>query len=88
MKISAGVWHWLEAALLSFALAAPATALDPRLSLRQYVHTSWTKMEGKPLPAVSALAQTTDGYLWLGTDDGLLRFDGLRFSAQGPEGGY
>lgn len=62
------------------ALAAPAFGLDPRLSLHQYVHRSWTQGEAAQVPAVNALAQTTDGYLWLGTNRGLLRFDGLKFS--------
>jgi len=48
------------------------------LRLDQLVHTSWTAQAGAP-GAIHALAQTADGYLWLGTDAGLFRFDGVRF---------
>ncbi|ANH67587.1 sensor histidine kinase [Mitsuaria sp. 7] len=41
-------------------------------------HTTWTLKDGMPGP-VMAIAQTTDGYLWLGTGAGLFRFDGVRF---------
>lgn len=61
-------------------MAGPAFGLDPRLSLRQYLHKSWTQIDGAQMPGVNALAQTADGYLWLGTSRGLLRFDGLKFS--------
>jgi signal transduction histidine kinase/ligand-binding sensor domain-containing protein len=62
-------------------LVCPATAfsLDPNISIPEYLHTSWTQEEGSSLPAIQSLAQTTDGYLWLGTGHGLIRFDGLRF---------
>ena len=54
--------------LLLALLAAPSLfALNPNLSLSQYLHTSWTQEEGSALPAIEALAQTADGYLWLGT---------------------
>jgi signal transduction histidine kinase/ligand-binding sensor domain-containing protein len=60
-------------------LAAPAFALDPHKAITQLVHTAWTEQEGAP-GYVEALAQTTDGYLWLGTRRGLYRFDGVRFT--------
>lgn len=53
--------------------------LDRSLSTFQYLHTSWTQEEGGALPAIQAMAQTADGYLWLGTSNGLIRFDGMRF---------
>jgi signal transduction histidine kinase/streptogramin lyase len=55
------------------------SALDPRLTPAQYLHVSWTQEQGNALPEIRALAQTADGYLWLGTDAGLVRFDGMRF---------
>ena len=67
----------LAAAILMLAFAGDALCLDPRLRLTQYVHTSWTQSEGSLVPGVYAVAQTADGYLWLGTARGLLRFDGL-----------
>ncbi len=48
---------------------------------------SWQKEQGLPQSPVRALAQTHDGYLWIGSDDGLARFDGLRFVAFGIQEG-
>ena len=48
---------------------------------------SWQKEQGLPQSPVRALAQTHDGYLWVGSDDGLARFDGLRFVAFGIQEG-
>lgn len=56
----------------------PALALDPARSIGQFHHTRWTAEEGAPW-GVNALAQTPDGYLWLGSDAGLFRFDGMTF---------
>jgi signal transduction histidine kinase/ligand-binding sensor domain-containing protein len=53
-------------------------ALDPALDVSQYVHTSWKIRDGFARGTIQAIAQTQDGYLWLGTDFGLLRFDGVR----------
>ncbi len=55
-----------------------ALALDPSLDVSQYAHTSWTSRDGFLPGAVYAMAQTPDGYLWLGTPSGVLRFDGVR----------
>src|SRR5258705_219199 len=55
-----------------------AFALDPALDVSQYAHKAWTIREGFFKGVVVAVAQTTDGYLWLGTEFGLLRFDGVR----------
>jgi signal transduction histidine kinase/ligand-binding sensor domain-containing protein/CheY-like chemotaxis protein/HPt (histidine-containing phosphotransfer) domain-containing protein len=56
-----------------------AAALDPSLQTSQYVLDNWQLPEGLPQNTVQALAQTADGYLWIGTQDGLARFDGVRF---------
>jgi signal transduction histidine kinase/ligand-binding sensor domain-containing protein len=55
-----------------------ASALDPSLAIDQYAHTAWTVREGFSKGTIIAIAQTQDGYLWLGTEFGLLRFDGVR----------
>jgi signal transduction histidine kinase/ligand-binding sensor domain-containing protein len=55
-----------------------ASALDPSLDISQYAHTSWKIREGFSKGRVTSIAQTPDGYLWLGTEFGLLRFDGVR----------
>jgi signal transduction histidine kinase/ligand-binding sensor domain-containing protein len=59
--------------------AAPIEALNPSQPLSRYVHQAWTTDQGLPENSVYAVAQTRDGFLWLGTDEGLVRFDGLRF---------
>jgi signal transduction histidine kinase/ligand-binding sensor domain-containing protein len=56
-----------------------AQALDPEQRITQYSLTQWGHRDGLPSTAIYAIAQTPDGFLWLGTSDGLVRFDGLRF---------
>ena len=68
------------AVLLALVSAAPATALDPQRSPRQYALRSWTKRDGLPGAWVSAVLASRTGYLWLATSDGLVRFDGVRFA--------
>ena len=53
-------------------------ALDPSLDVNQYAHTAWRSRDGFANGQISAIAQTPDGYLWLGTEFGLFRFDGVR----------
>jgi ligand-binding sensor domain-containing protein/signal transduction histidine kinase len=60
-------------------LALPAHAVDPNRAISQYIRERWGSERGFPGGVVSAIAQTTDGYLWIGTDKGLIRFDGVSF---------
>ena len=62
-----------------------ASALDPNQAITQYVHESWDDDSGLPQNSVLALAQTPDGYLWIGTEDGLVFFDGVRFTRVGTQ---
>ena len=55
-----------------------AFALDPSLDVSQYAHTSWKIRDGFSKGDIHSIAQTPDGYLWLGTEFGLLRFDGVK----------
>jgi ligand-binding sensor domain-containing protein len=55
-----------------------AFALDPKLDINQYAHTAWKIREGFSKGQILSIVQTPDGYLWLGTEFGLLRFDGVR----------
>jgi signal transduction histidine kinase/ligand-binding sensor domain-containing protein len=64
-----------------------AFALDPSLDISQYAHTSWKIRDGFVRGAIFAIAQTPDGYLWLGTESGLVRFDGVRAVPWQPPGG-
>lgn len=64
----------LNALFFPAVLAAP----DPSLDISQYAHTAWTFRNGFLTGAVYTIAQTPDGYLWLGTQTGVYRFDGVR----------
>src|SRR5260370_12747341 len=77
----------VNSAAIACAFALPLSALDPNKTISQFTHTSWSAKDGIPGP-VQAIAQTPDGYLWLGTPAGLYRFDGLHFiSWEAPPGG-
>jgi signal transduction histidine kinase/ligand-binding sensor domain-containing protein len=63
---------------LGALFCAPALALDPSLDISQYAHTARTFRNGFLSGAVYTIAQSADGYLWLGTQTGVYRFDGVR----------
>jgi diguanylate cyclase (GGDEF)-like protein len=65
--------------LLAAFLAARAFALDPTRALTQARLSVWTSDSGLPQNTIDAIVQTRDGYLWIGTEEGLVRFDGVRF---------
>ena len=65
-------------AYLLLAWCPSAFALNPALEISQYAHTSWYMRDGFPKSQITSIAQTHDGYLWLGTEFGLIRFDGVR----------
>ncbi|MCP5049386.1 MAG: hypothetical protein GY940_19605 [bacterium] len=60
-------------------LSSSLPALDPSKKITQYVHQNWGLEDGLPQLTVRSLTQTRDGYLWFGTEGGLVRFDGVRF---------
>jgi signal transduction histidine kinase/CheY-like chemotaxis protein/ligand-binding sensor domain-containing protein len=60
--------------------ATVAWASDSAKFVKQYVHNSWTSDEGLPENAVLAITQTSDGYMWFGTLEGLARFNGRQFT--------
>jgi hypothetical protein len=60
--------------------AATAAALDPDRSISQYVHEAWQIDDGLPQSSVMAIVQAENGYLWLATQEGVVRFDGLAFT--------
>ena len=77
---------WTVLRLLLIALfCTSASALDRERAISQFHHTSWRASDGAP-SQISALAQTTDGYLWIGSARGLFRFDGVRFEPYEPPG--
>ncbi len=61
-------------------VATPAYAQNGRDLLSEYSQTSWTDGDGVRLGIVTGLAQDRDGYLWVASSAGLLRFDGVRFT--------
>jgi ligand-binding sensor domain-containing protein len=67
-------------ALAGLCAPRPAAALDPRKLITQYGHDVWRIEEGLPHGTIKTFAQTRDGYLWIGTEEGLVRFDGVRFT--------
>ena len=58
----------------------PLSGLDSHKAITQYGLDRWTRTDGLPQNTVSAITQTRDGYLWFGTEEGLVRFDGVRFT--------
>lgn len=68
------------------AAAQPAAALNPDKRLTQYGHTAWRVLDGY-LASPTSIAQTTDGYIWIGTRNGVLRFDGIKFTPWTPPEG-
>src|ERR1035441_8064838 len=62
-----------------FPLCAGASG-NPAMAMSQYVQHAWGVEAGLPDGSVMALAQTADGYLWIGSEGGLVRFDGSRFT--------
>src|ERR1700751_2263272 len=56
-----------------------ANALNPTSSFEEYTATTWSHRDGLLSTFIRSIVQTADGYIWLGTTDGLFRFDGVRF---------
>lgn len=54
-------------------------ALDPSKKIHQYIQRSWQTIDGLPQNSAHSLAQTDDGYVWIATQEGLARFDGVSF---------
>ncbi len=71
--------RWTLVGIALAGLVNDASALDPNRLPSQHVRGQWTAETGFPGGAVNGIAQTPDGYLWIGTDRGLLRFDGFNF---------
>ena len=89
-----GLWTWLSAGLAIVCFAKPAAGLGSNKAISQYLRDHWGTEQGFAGGPVYAFAQTRDGYLWIGTEKGLIRFDGLHFhlydsadSAMFPAGG-
>jgi ligand-binding sensor domain-containing protein/signal transduction histidine kinase len=77
------VWRFALAGVAALHLwqASPALGLDPAQSIFQFNCQNWTRQNGLPADKINAITQTKDGYLWLATRNGLVRFDGLDFKS-------
>jgi len=84
VKVSPGQMHrlnYFRVAVVLLLLAGTRTpALDANKNLKEFGHQTWLTENGLPQNTVQAIVQTHDGYLWIGTQDGLARFDGLNFT--------
>ncbi|HLJ25765.1 MAG TPA: two-component regulator propeller domain-containing protein [Candidatus Angelobacter sp.] len=82
MKTFYSCVHWSVLLILAglFSFASVAEALDPHKAITQYIHTVWGADNGLPNGNSMVMAQTGDGYLWVGTFSGLFRFDGITFT--------
>ena len=72
---------WRACAWLTLALGCAGTALglDPNHKLTQYLHRTWQTQAGLAQASIYVVTQTHDGYLWVGTQSGIVRFDGVEF---------
>ncbi len=73
MLVVAAVLVW------QFGGAPDLHALDPEKAVTQYIIENWNEETGLPVNSVRTLLQTGDGYIWIGTEEGLVRFGGARF---------
>jgi len=73
------LWLAFAAVCLVTVANAPAYAIDPNRAMSQYVRQRWGTESGFPKGPVYSITQTADGYLWIGTEAGLVRFDGVKF---------
>jgi len=71
---------WIAIGALSIGGVVTGSALEPTTPLAEYGRQSWVMENGLPQNSVHALVQTRDGFLWLGTEAGLVRFDGIAFT--------
>jgi len=79
--------HVIRAGAGLLACCVCAFALDPSLDVSQYAHKAWKISEGFAKGTLHVVAQSPDGYLWLATEAGLLRFDGVRTVEWQPPAG-
>ncbi len=70
----------IRALFLLLLWVGPAVALDPARPLSQFTHEMWSTENGLPQNTVHAITQTSDGFIWIATEEGLARFDGFSFT--------
>jgi signal transduction histidine kinase/ligand-binding sensor domain-containing protein len=75
------------AVVIVWLFAGEAYAVNPDRRISQYAHTAWRMQEGAFDGVPNAIVQTSDGYIWIGTESGLIRFDGVKFTPWNPPSG-
>ena len=80
MRLLSRIPYLLFILLLLPGISGPLVALDSHRELSQLRQEMWLTENGLPQNTVHAIAQTLDGYIWMGTEEGLARFDGVKFS--------
>ncbi len=78
LKYLSPIWSVVAVGVV-LCCAVPAPALEPGQGYRQLGIDTWDSHDGLPQNTVQAVLRTHDGYVWLGTQAGLVRFDGVRF---------
>jgi ligand-binding sensor domain-containing protein/two-component sensor histidine kinase len=81
IKLKIDIIAFIVGILSYLFLNSPILALDPNRPITQYGYSFWTIKHGLPDTTIWSIAQTLDGYIWLGTPAGLVRFDGVRFTS-------
>jgi ligand-binding sensor domain-containing protein/signal transduction histidine kinase len=71
---------WILGLLLLLLAGVPALALDPTRSLSQFNASVWLTENGLPQNTVHSITQAKEGYVWIATEEGLARFDGIKFT--------
>lgn len=74
----------LAALVICLLASVDALALDPRKAITQYRRDSWTLAHGLPHSSINRISQDSEGYLWMSTFGGAVRFDGVRFESLTP----
>ncbi len=79
-RLNAGsTWQLLTLVILVSFFWCHLWGLDPHQTVDRYMVDQWEMFDGLPANTVRAITQTPDGYLWVGTSKGLVRFDGMKF---------
>jgi signal transduction histidine kinase/ligand-binding sensor domain-containing protein len=86
ISLSPNIWRCCWILLLALVLCTGWLAADTDRRVEQFAHTSWGEDDGAP-GDIRSITQTTDGYLWLASGEGLIRFDGTTFEHYQPQGG-
>src|SRR5260370_14094946 len=87
-SLAGGLIYFLFAVAYCIMPLFAAVAFASEKPLTEYTQTILTHKDGLPSASIYSIAQTPDGYLWLATADGLVQFDGVRFTHWRPKTGH